>query len=108
MFDYIMWTYGSEVVAVIVTSIFGILGIVVKNMVKKYLDDETKRKIAMTVVKFVEQCFKELNGREKFDAALLRATELLAEKGIKCSALELETLIEAAVAEFNEAFKKTD
>lgn len=106
MFDYIMWTYGSEVIAVIVTSIFGILGVVVKNMVKKYLDDETKQKVAKTVVKFVEQCFTELHGKEKFDAALLRATELLNEKGIACSALELETLIEAAVAEFNEAFKK--
>lgn len=108
MFDYIMWTYGGEVIAVIVTAIFGILGAIVKTMVKKYLDDETKRKIAKAVVRFVEQCYKDLHGEEKLNAALTRMSELLAEKGIKVSVLEMETLIEAAVAEFNEAFKKAE
>lgn len=108
MFDYIMWTYGGEVIAVIVTSIFGILGVIVKQMVKKYLDDETKRKIAKAVVQFVEQCYKQLHGEEKLNAALTRMSDLLAEKGIEVSVLEMETLIEAAVAEFNEAFKKVD
>lgn len=106
MFDYIMWTYGGEVIAVIVTAIFGILGAVVKVMVEKYLNDNTKRAIAKTVVQFVEQCYKDLHGEEKLHAALNRMSELLAEKGIKVSVLEMETLIEAAVAEFNEAFKK--
>lgn len=108
MFDYIMWTYGGEVIAVIVTAIFGILGVVVKTMVKKYLDDETKRKIAKTVVQFVEQCYKQLHGEEKLNAALTRMSDLLAEKGIEVSVMEMETLIEAAVAEFNEAFKKAE
>lgn len=106
MFDYIMWTYGGEVIAVIVTAIFGILGAVVKAMVEKYLNDNTKRAIAKTVVQFVEQCYKDLHGEEKLNAALTRMSELLAEKGIKVSVAEMETLIEAAVGEFNEAFKK--
>lgn len=106
MFDYIMWTYGAEVIAVIVTAIFGILGTVVKQMVEKYLTDNTKRAIAKTVVQFVEQCYKDLHGEEKLNAALNRMSELLAEKGIKVSVLEMETLIEAAVGEFNDAFHK--
>ena len=106
MFDYLMWTYGSEIIAMLVSIIFGVLGYVVKNLVKTYLNDKRKQDIARTVVRFVEQCFKELHGEEKLRAALNRASAIMAEKGIDFSATEMETLIEAAVAEFNEAFKK--
>lgn len=106
MFDYLMWTYGGEIIALIVTVIFGALGFVVKNLAKTYLNDKRKQDIARAVVRFVEQCFKELHGEEKLKAALNRASEIMAEKGIDFSATEMETLIEAAVAEFNEAFKE--
>jgi LL-H family phage holin len=101
-----MWTYGGEIIAMIVTVVFGVLGFVVKNLVKTYLNDKRKQDIARTVVRFVEQCFKELHGEEKLRAALNRASEIMAEKGIDFSVTEMETLIESAVAEFNEAFKK--
>ena len=38
----------------------------------------------------------------------MAASEMLGEKGITVSDLELRVLIEAAVAEFNEAFNKTE
>ena len=106
MFDYLMWTYGGEIIALIVTVIFGALGFVVKNLAKTYLNDKRKQDIARAVVRFVEQCFNELHGEEKLLAALNRASAIMAEKGIDFSETEMETLIEAAVAEFNEAFKK--
>ena len=106
MWDYFMWTYGNEIVVMIVTAVFGMFGIVVKNMLKKHLNDDTKQKVARAVVLFVEQCFKDMHGEEKLHAALNRASVVLAEKGIDFSVTEMETLIEAAVAEFNEAFKK--
>lgn len=106
MFDYLMWTYGGEIVAMIVTVVFGVLGFVVKNLAKTYLNDKRKQDIARTVVRFVEQCYKELHGEEKLHAALNRASAIMAEKGIDFSVTEMETLIESAVAEFNEAFKK--
>ena len=40
MFDYLMWTYGGEIIALIVTVVFGVLGFVVKNLVKTYLNDK--------------------------------------------------------------------
>ena len=101
-----MWTYGGDIIALIVTVIFGTLGVVVKNLVKTYLNDKRKQDIAKTVVRFVEQCFKELHGEEKLRAAMNRASEILTEKGISFTVVEMETMIEAAVAEFNEAFKK--
>lgn len=105
MFDYLMWTYGGEIIALIVTVIFGALGFVVKNLAKTYLNDKRKQDIARAVVRFVEQCFKELHGEEKLLAALNRASAIMAEKGIDFSETEMVTLIESAVAEFNEAFK---
>lgn len=105
-FEYFMFTYGNEIVTMIVTAVFGMIGVAVKGLAQKYLNDNTKRAVARTVVQFVEQCFTDVHGVEKMNIALNRACELLTEKGIKVSALEMETLIEAAVAEFNEAFKK--
>ncbi len=106
MFDYLMWTYGGEIIALIVVVIFGALGFVVKNFVKTYLNDKRKRDIAKSVMLFVEQRFKELHGDEKLHAALNRASAIMAEKGIDFSETEMETLIEAAVAEFNKSFNK--
>lgn len=106
LFDYLMWTYGGEIIAMIVAVVFGGLGFVARNLVKTYLNDKRKQDIAKAVVRFVEQCFKELHGEEKLKAALNRASTIMAEKGIDFSETEMETLIESAVAEFNEAFKK--
>lgn len=106
MFDYFMWTYGGEIIATIVTVVFGVLGFVAKNLVNTYLNDKRKQDIAKAVVRFVEQCYKELHGEEKLSAALNRAASIMMEKGIDFNVTEMETLIESAVAEFNEAFKK--
>lgn len=106
MFAEFINIYGMEIMTAVLGIIFTVLGYVLKNLVKKFLDDNTKLTIATVCVQFVEQVYKNLHGPEKFDAALVRAAEMLAEKGIKFSALEMETLIEAAVAEFNEAFNK--
>lgn len=106
MFDYLMWTYGGEIIAMIVTVIFSVLGFIAKNLVKTYLNDKRKQDIAKAVVRFVEQCYKELHGEEKLHAALERASMIMTEKGIDFSVTEMETLIESAVAEFNEVFKK--
>lgn len=106
MLEYFMVAWGNEIITLVASAIFGMLGILVKNLVAKYLNDDTKRAVAKTAVLFVEQCFKDVHGEEKLKIALDRACELLNEKGIKVSVLEMETLIEAAVSEFNEAFKK--
>ena len=58
------------------------------------------------VVNFVEQVWYTLHGPEKLRKALETAQVLLAKKGIDFDAEEMEILIEAAVAEFNDAFRK--
>ena len=106
--EYFIWSYGIEIISLILCSLFGCLGYAAKKIYQNHINDDTKRTIAKEVVQFVEQVYKGIHGEDKLNAALERAAELLAEKGIKFSAVEMETLIEAAVAEFNEAFHKTE
>lgn len=104
MFVEFINDYGTTILYTLVTAVFGYLGLVVKNLVAKYLNDKTKRDVAKTVVKAVEQIYKDLNGEEKLDVALASAAEMLASKGITVTDLELRMLVEAAVGEFNDVF----
>lgn len=106
MFAEFINQYGATILYAILTAIAGYLGLVAKSLVNKYLTDRTKKDVAKTVVQAVEQIYKDLHGPEKLDKALTSAAEMLAEKGIHASELELRVLIEAAVAEFNDAFSK--
>ena len=107
MFAEFINTYGMQILYTILTAIAGWLGIVIKNLVQKYINDKTKKDVAKNAVKFVEQVYKDLHGDEKLNEALTAASAMLAEKGITITDLELRVLIEAAVAEFNGAFEKT-
>lgn len=100
--------YGTTILYTIVCGVFAYLGVWVKSLVDKYLNDKTKREVAKTVVKAVEQVYKDLHGEEKLNKALESASEMLEDKGIKFSELEMRMLIEAAVSEFNKAFEKTE
>ena len=106
MLDYLMWSYGGEIVALVVTITFGCLGFAAKKIYKNFVTDKTKEAIAKTAAKCVEQVWKTIHGPEKLKKALEYAEIMLAKKGIPFDAEEMEILIEAAVAEFNKAFEK--
>ena len=108
MFAEFINVYGTQILYAIITAIAGYVGIVVKNLCTKYITDKTKASVAKTAVQFVEQVYKDLHGEEKLNEALSAASEMLAEKGITVSELEMRVLIEAAVAEFNHTFKKAE
>ena len=99
-------TYGAEIIGTLLVTLFGIFGMVAKNLVAKYLDTDTKRTMAKIVVQFVEQTYKDLHGEAKLNAALMALAGLLAEKKINASEDEMRIMIEAAVAEFNQVFTK--
>jgi hypothetical protein len=106
MFAEFISQYGLQIMYAIITAVAGYIGIVLKNLCTKYINDKTKAAVAKTAVQFAEQVYKDLHGEEKLNEALLAAAEMLEEKGITVSGLELRVLIEAAVAEFNDAFNK--
>lgn len=99
--------YGTTILYAVLTALAGYIGIFVKKLYTKYVNDKTKQAVAKTVVQAVEQIYKDLHGEEKLNKALEAASEMLAEKGITITDLEMRMLIEAAVAEFNNAFEKT-
>ncbi len=98
--------YGTTILYAIITALAGYIGIVVKNLYTKYINDKTKQAVAKTVVQAVEQIYTDLHGEEKLQRALEAASEMLACKGITITDLELRMLIEAALAEFNNAFER--
>lgn len=98
--------YGTTILYAVLTALAGYIGIVTKRLYTKYVNDKTKQAVAKTVVQAVEQIYKDLHGEEKLNKALEAASEMLAEKGITITDLEMRTLIEASLAEFNRAFEK--
>lgn len=113
MFEYFVYCYGREFIGLLLCTIFGCLGFAAKKIYKNYIDKQNDRidtdmkiSIARAVVQFVEQAWKTLHGKDKLEKALEVAETLLRKKGIPFDADEMMVLIEAAVAEFNDAFNK--
>lgn len=113
MLEYFVYCYGTEFIGLILCALFGCLGFAAKKIYKSYInkqndyiDTDTKISIARTAAKFVEQVWKTIHGPDKLAKALETAEILLRKKGIPFDADEMKILIEAAVAEFNDAFCK--
>lgn len=83
--------------ATLLATWFAVLGNKMKNAYNEKVNTETKKEVICTTVEYVQQLYKTLNGDEKLEKAIERATTILNEKGIKVSDTELRTLIESAV-----------
>ena len=95
--------YLLEVIVAILTGVATFIGSKIKKMYEEKINTETKEKVVKVVVNAVEQIYKELKGEEKLKKCIENATEMLNEKGITITELELRMLIESAVNSFNQA-----
>ena len=86
----------------------GFFGAAIKSIYQKFVNDKTKKSVVETCVKAVEQLYKDIHGEEKLNKAKESILEMLSEKGISISELEMDMLIESCVAEFNINFNKED
>ena len=66
----------------------------IKNIYETKVTDETKRNVIKTVVKAVEQIYYALSGSEKLQKAKENIVNMLNEKDITISELELDMMIE--------------
>ena len=107
MFKEFIAQYGMEIISTAVMAIFGFVGICIKNVIKKYSDERTKEQVCKTVVKAVEQMYSDLTGDERYEKAVESVSEMLEEKGIGATELEVKMLIESAVKEMNINLGKT-
>ena len=103
MFEQIMSEVLMPILATAITALAGYIGLQIKAMYKKHIDDKTKESVVKTVVKAVKQLYKDLNGEEKLAKAIENITDMLNEKGITVSELEIRMLIESAVEELKES-----
>lgn len=97
--------YLLEVIVAILTGVATYIGTRVKKVYEEKVNTETKEKVVSTVVNAVEQLYKDLKGEEKLNKCIENATEMLNEKGITVTELELRMLIESTVNSFNQAKK---
>lgn len=100
----------SMVITAVVGAVGTALGLFFKRLYTNTIGDKIKldtvKEIARVVVKFVEQVYKDIHGEEKMEEALKAFAEMLNNKGITISELEMRVYLESALAEFNEAFNK--
>lgn len=98
------------ILSAVITAVGGALGLFAKWLYNKTIGDkmkeDTKKNVAGLVVKYVEQVYKDIHGKEKLDKALEAFSDMLGQKGIEISDLEMRVYLEAALAEFNKAFNK--
>lgn len=98
--------YAVPVIMAAVTALAGFLGAQLKKLAQKYIDNKTKESVVRTCVKAAEQLYHDLSGPEKLLKAQEGVVQMLNEKGIPISELEMNLLIEAVVSEFNYGFAK--
>lgn len=100
--------YINQLILILFLAFAAFLGTQARNLYQKYVTTEIKQSVCRTVVRFVEQVYVDLHGKEKLEKAMNRAALILGEYGIKITEQELVSIIEAAVNEFNNNFNKED
>ena len=99
-------TYAVPLIVAALTALAGFLGTQAKALYQRYVNDKTKEAVVRTCVKATEQLYHDLGGPEKLQKAQEGIVQMLNEKGIPISELEMNLLIEAVVSEFNYGFAK--
>ena len=80
----------------------------IKNAYQKKINDETAKTVVKDVVRFVEQVYGDIHGKEKLQKAIEQVSIILQEKGIKITETEIMMLIESAVYGLNEGLNPKD
>ncbi|MBR6917143.1 MAG: phage holin family protein [Clostridia bacterium] len=108
VFNEFINTYGATILYSVLTAIAGYIGIALKNLYTKYVNDKTKKDVVRTCVKAVEQIYTDLHGEDKLNKCIESVSAMLCAKGITITDIEIRMLIEAAVNEFNQSFSDID
>jgi len=98
----VLITLFFDLLPVILSLIITLLTVFLKKKYNVLVNNESKKNIVKATVEYVEQVFKEMHGKEKFEEAKKTILELLEEKKIKIGEKELKVLIESAVKEMND------
>lgn len=92
------------ILATFLTGLFTYIGTRLKKVYEEKVNTETAKQVAEDAVRFVEQVYKDLHGKEKLDKAVEQTAQVLESKGITISEAEINMLIESAVFGLNEGW----
>lgn len=93
--------YGLTIIYAVLTAVAGFIASQIKKIYEEKVNTQTKKDVVKTCVKAVEQLYRDLHGAEKLEKAKESIVEMLNQKGIEITELELDMFIEEVVAEFN-------
>lgn len=96
--------YLLPAIVAVATALAGMVGAQIRALYQRWINDKTKEAVVRTCVKAAEQLYHDLSGAEKLARAQEGVVEMLNEKGIPISELEMNLLIESVVSEFNYGF----
>ena len=89
------------ILATFLTGMFTYIGTRLKTAYEQKINTETAKAVVDDAVKFVEQVYKDLHGKEKLEKAVEQVSQVLISKGINLSEAEITMLIESAVYGLN-------
>ena len=92
------------ILATFLTGLFTYIGTRLKKVYEEKVNTETAKTVVEDAVRFVEQVYKDLHGKEKLEKATAQVEEVLQSKGITISEAEINMLIESAVYGLNEGW----
>lgn len=92
------------ILATFLTGLFTYIGNRLKKVYEEKVNNETAKAVVEDAVKFVEQVYTDLSGKEKLQKATEQVSEVLQSKGIKITSAEINMLIESAVYGLNEGW----
>ena len=96
--------YATLLLYTALTAIFGLIAAFVKKKYNEWANTKIKKEVVKTCVTAVQQLYQDLDGPEKKEKAIESISEMLAEKGIAITPLEINMLIEACIGEFKGVF----
>ena len=85
------------ILATFLTGLFTYIGTRLKKVYEEKVNTETAKAVVEDAVRFVEQVYKDLHGKEKLEKATAQVEEVLQSKGITISEAEINMLIESCV-----------
>lgn len=91
-----------QIIPIVLATVGTFLIGLIKAKYSQYVNTDTKKEIAMLTVRYVEQVFTALHGKDKLEKAKSTFVDMLNEKGIKISEAEIDMLLEAAVNQMND------
>ena len=96
------------ILATFLTGLFTYIGTRLKKIYEEKVNNETAKIVVENAVRYVEQVYKDLHGKEKLEKAIEQVSQVLESKGITITDAEIYMLIESAVYGSNEGWLKDE